>query len=135
MIVTVGRESFPTPACTGVVTLNLGGAASSAASPTVVLFIGGVPASSTIIPVLVGTAGRGVVLVILGRAVGMSVSSMVNIKSVDPTALDSTRPDMCPTRNSIQSAALITCKMLELSDFQAKDSLPTSRRGFCGPPI
>ena len=135
MIVTVGRESFPTPACTGVVTLNLGSTASSAASPTVVLFIGGVPASSTIIPVLVGTAGRGVVLVVLGRTVGMSVSSMLNIISGDATALDSAGPDICPARNSTQRADLITCKRLELSDFQTKDSLPTSRRGVRGPPI
>ena len=135
MTVTFGRESFPTPACTGVVTLNLGSTASSAASPTVVLFIGGVPASSTIIPVPVGTAGRGVVPVVLGRTVGMSVSSMLNITSGDPTASESARPDRCLTRISAQRAALITCKMLEPSDFQTQDSLPTSRRGVRGPPI
>ena len=94
MIGTVGRESFPTPACTGVVTLNLGGTASSVASLMVVLFIGGVSASSTITPVLVGTVGRGVVLVVLGRTVGMSVSSMLNITSGDATALESARPDL-----------------------------------------
>ena len=135
MILAVGRVSFPTPACTWIVKLNFGGIASSAASTTVVSFAGGVTASSAVIPVLVGTVGRVVVLVVLGRAVGMMFSSMVNIMSGDPTALGSVRIGPCPTRNSIQSAALITCKMLELSDFQAKDSLPTSRRGFCGPPI
>ena len=129
MVRTVGRASFPTPACTGVVALN------SAASATAVAFVRVVTASSTTIPVLVGSVGRVVVLVVLGRAVGMMFSSMVNIMSGDATALGSVRIGPSPTRNIIQSAALITCKMLELSDFQAKDSLPTSRRGFCGPPI
>ena len=135
MILAVGRVSLPTPAFTGIVSFNLGCTAPSVASTTAVSFMGGVTASSIIIPVLVGTVGRAVVLVVLGRAVGMMFSSMVNITSGDPAALDSVKIDPCPTRNSIQSAALITCKMLELSDFQAKDSLPTSRRGFCGPPI
>ena len=135
MVLTVGRVSFPTPACTEIVALNSGCTASSAASTTVVAFVGGVTASSTTIPVLVGAVGRVVVLVVLGRAVGMMFSSMVNIMSGDPTALGSVRIGPFPTRNIIQSAALITCKMLELSDFRAKDSLPTSRRGFCGPPI
>ena len=135
MVLTVGRVSFPTPACTGIVALNSGCTASSAASTTVVAFVRVVTASSTTIPVLVGSVGRVVVLVVLGRAVGMMFSSMVNIMSGDATALGSVRIGPFPTRNIIQSAALITCKMLELSDFQAKDSLPTSRRGFCGPPI
>ena len=135
MVLTVGRVSFPTPACTGIVALNSGCTASSAASTTVVAFVRVVTASFTTIPVLVGSVGRVVVLVVLGRAVGMMFSSMVNIMSGDPTALGSVRIGPFPTRNIIQSAALITCKMLELSDFRAKDSLPTSRRGFCGPPI
>ena len=135
MVLTVGRVSFPTPSCTGIVALNSGCTASSAASTTVVAFVRVVTASSTTIPVLVGSVGRVVVLVVLGRAVGMMFSSMVNIMSGDATALGSVRIGPFPTRNISQSAALITCKMLELSDFQVKDSLPTSRRGFCGPPI
>ena len=135
MILAVGRVSFPTPACTGIVALSLGCTASSAASTTVVAFVRVVTASSTTIPVLVGSAGRVVVLVVLGRAVGMMFSSMVSIMSGDPTALGSVRVGPFPTRIITQSTALITCKMLELSDFRAKDNLPTSRWGFCGPPI
>ena len=135
MVLTVGRVSFPTPACTGIVALNSGCTASSAASTTAVAFVRVVTASSTTISVLVGLAGRVVVLVVLGRAVGMIFSSIVSIMSGDPTALGSVRVGPFPTRNVTQSTALITCKTLELSDFRVKDNLPTSRWGFGGPPI
>ena len=70
--------------------------------------MGGVTASSTFVSVLVGTVGRVVVLVILGRAVGMMFSSMVSITSGDPAALGSVKIDPFPTRNSVHNAALIT---------------------------
>ena len=120
MVLTVGRVSFPTPACTGIVALNSGCTASSAASTTAVAFVRVVTASSTTISVLVGLAGRVVVLVVLGRTVGMIFSSIVSIMSGDPTALGSVRVGPFPTRNVTQSAALITCKMLELFRFPGK---------------
>ena len=120
MVLTVGRVSFPISACFGIVALDSGCVASSDASTTVDAFVGVVTASSTTISVLVGLAGRFVVLVVLGRTVGIIFSSMVSIMSGDPTALGSVRVGPFPTRNVTQSATLITCKMLEPFRFPGK---------------
>ena len=98
----------------------------------VVPLIGGGSSSSTVIStsgaevaptvvlvsLSVDVVGLEVVLEVLGRAFGMSVSRISRITSGDPAALASVRfEEMTHIRSCIHKMALFTCKNVKSSDF------------------